>query len=291
MPQTSKGAINGLVTDNTGKPYWLINTETTKDASLGINTAGLYLTSKSSSGNQAVAVAAPFNPNVDPYQYTTPADAVIRQGSQAVLDAAGNVQTIQYYESGSNGYLLYAKGALGGPFAADIYADPTWQVKRGRPSIAVDAAGNPHIAYSTLWPSYGVRYATWTGSRWDGELIEQDGSTTGIDGTFPQVLLGGNGIPHVIYTDLLHGLLKHAFKDDGTWHIEAIDTISTPAAGGLLNGSLAAAMDSRGGIGVAYYDGGNWLKYAYLVPEPGTVALMLIGAVALARRVGRRRVA
>jgi hypothetical protein len=293
VPQTSKASVYGLVTDNAGKPYWLINTEGTTDGLLGVGVgaAGLYLASKNGTLNTGVKVSA-FPASQYLRQGSTlnaAPDAVIRQGGQAILDAQGNVQALQYYEISNSGYMLYGKGSTGGPFTTDGTADPTWQDRTGRPSIDVDTAGNPHIAYTQTWPTYGVRYSTWTGSHWEGDWIEQGGSDTGLIGTFPQVLVGDDGVPHVIYADLMHGLLKHAFKEDGTWQIETVDAIGTQATGGLLSGSMAAAMDSRGGIGVAYYDGANWLKYAYLVPEPGTL-LLALAAGAMALRRTRRKV-
>jgi hypothetical protein len=210
------------------------------------------------------------------------------QGGQAVLDAAGNVRTVQYTDYGS-GQLLYAAGPLGGPFQVIDNFDPGWQVKMGRPSIAADAAGNVHIAYAQQWPNYGLKYLTENGGSWDAEYIEQGGSVTGYIGTFPQVLVDHAGAVHVIYADLLNGLLKHAVKGPGGWQIEPIDTIGTQAAYGTPVGALAAAVDSRGGIGVAYWSAvQGQLKYAYLVPEPAS--LVLAGMAAAAGLLRRRRI-
>jgi hypothetical protein len=284
VPSTSKASLDGLVVSG-GKPYWLINTEGTTSTNPAISMPGFYLISQTGGTTTAVPVAL----NAASSIRTAATEQMLYQGGQAVLDAAGNLRTVQYTDMGG-GQLLYAAGPLAGPFHATDNFDAGWQVKMGRPSIAVDPAGNTHIAYPQQWPYYGLRYLSSNGGGWDAEYIEQPGSITGYIGTFPQVLVDNAGAVHVIYADLLNGLLKHALKGLGGWQIEAIDTIGTQTAYGMSAGALAAALDGRGGIGVAYWSPAQGqLKYAYLVPEPASLALVAMAAAAGLLRRRRMR--
>ena len=269
----------GMVADGSGQVQWI----TTSHASGTPN--GMYLYSKSGSTDVYTPMALGAIP-ATPYS----SGMSLQQGGQAVLDSSGNLHTIQFTDT-AGGQLLYAKGPIGGLFQVNDNFDAGWQEKIGWPSIAVDAAGNPHIAYTQLWPYYGVKHLSWNGAAWDSEWIEQGGSVSGYMGTFPQVVLDKAGTVHVIYADLLNGLLKDAVKGSGGWQIQSIDTIGTQGTYGTSAGAMAAAVDSRGGIGVAYWNPKDAaMKYAYLVPEPASLVLLATGGLALLRRRAGRQV-
>ncbi len=264
----------GLVTDAAGQPHWVMYHSTTGSVGYKVYTyaggAGTYTP-------LAMNVGSPVYNRYDD-------DGPLLQGGEAVLDAGGNLHFLQYLDAGG-GTLLYANGPLGGPFQVDDNFDPSWKVKLGLPSLAVDAGGTPHIAYTEQWPTYGLKYLTRSGDGWASEYIETGGDIGAYVGTSPDVLVDAAGQVHVFYADLANGLLKHAVKQASGWQIESIDTIGTQATGGVLAGSLSAAIDSTGGIGVAYYDAASSsLKYAYMVPEPATLALLAIGGLAVIRR-------
>ena len=269
----SFGGPYGLVADTGGNPQWIAAAH----LSFG-GPVGMYLYSKSGTTDVFTPISSAI-PAV-PYYSGMP----LQQGGQAVLDSSGNLHTVQFTDT-AGGQLLYAKGPVAGPFAVTDNLDAGWQEKAGRPSIAVDSAGNAHIAYTQLWPYYGVKCLNWNGSSWDTEWIEQGGNAGSYMGTYPQALVDKEGMLHVIYADLLNGLLKHAVKQAGAWQIESIDTIGTQATYGMSTGALAAAIDSRGGIGVAYWNPKDAaMKYAYLVPEPASLALLGIAVAAAVRR-------
>ena len=267
----------GMVADGYGQMQWITTSHPTGTP------AGIYVYSKSGSTDVYTPMALGATPALP-----SPFEMSLQQGGQAVLDSSGNLHTVQL--TGPGGVqLLYAKGPTGRPFTVTDDLDAGWQEKAGWPSIAVDAAGNAHIAYTQLWPYYGVKHLSWNGTAWASEWIEQGGNGSGYLGTFPQVVLNKAGTVHVIYADLLSGLLKDAVKGAGGWQIESIDTIGTQGTYGTSAGAMAAAVDSRGGIGVAYWNPKDAaMKYAYLVPEPVSLVLLAMGGLALLRRRSRR---
>ncbi|MEI6915539.1 MAG: hypothetical protein WCL39_10435, partial [Armatimonadota bacterium] len=66
------------------------------------------------------------------------------------------------------------------------------------------------------------------------------------------------GYPHVSYYDVTNGDLKHAWKDAGGWHTEAVDTT------GIVGWDSSIAIISAGIPRISYYDSTNSaLKFAY----------------------------
>jgi hypothetical protein len=255
----------GLVVDAAGQPWWLIHPEsvTFADSEMTIPTWGYYLVSKDAADN---VTKVPVAMATGGGRYEGPStERPFYQGGHALLDRFGNLHTIQYYPRGG-GTLLYAKGPQAGPLQVFDDLEAGWAVKLGRASVTVDAMGLPHIAYTQQWPGYGVKHLTWTGSAWVSEWIEQGGSVSGYLGTCPKILVDRVGRLHVVYGDPMHGLIKHAWKAQGLWQIETIDTVGMSTSRQLA-ALPAAAMDSQGGIGVVYWNNDNAeYKYAYRLP-------------------------
>ncbi len=255
--------VYGLAADGTGTLCWVINTEGYRQDPL-FPTAGYYVVS---SDSMDVVTAVPLLPGMAGYTYLYSSDAALRHGGAAVLDKYGNLHTVQSCDE--NGTLLYAKGPPAGPLSVNDNLDMSWRVKFGRPSIAVDAAGIPHIACTQGWPSYGLKHLYWTGSSWAGEWVETGGSVYGLLGTFPQVLVGRSGVLHVVYSDLLNNAIKHAVKVQGAWQVETIGTIAADPRQDVMRGAVVAGMDGLGGIGVVYRDAAGEVKYAYQATPVG----------------------
>ncbi len=263
----NNAGIFGVAADAGGQVHWLLNAAMTNaDTARGLDTPGYYLLDGTSATTMAVKVAPGIN--AFPNRYSLPEASPLHLGGQMLFDASGNLRTIQYYENGSDGVLLYATGPAGGPFAFMDMFDDGWEVKMGPASIAADPSGGVHVVYAQQWPYYGVKYLHWDGSSWSSEWVEKGGNILGYIGTFPKVVVDKAGLAHVVYADLAGGLLKHAVRGNAGWQIETIDTIGTQVVSGQMSGSLAAAMDSVGGIGVAYWSGWDFqLKYAYLTTK------------------------
>lgn len=81
-------------------------------------------------------------------------------------------------------------------------------------SLALDASGNPHIAYSggTITDP-NLKYAAWNGTAWDIQTIDSDGDT----GYWPALALDGAGAPHISYhtgAELIYAVWN---QNTGAW--------------------------------------------------------------------------
>ncbi|MEO6667475.1 MAG: hypothetical protein ABIO65_11990 [Nitrospiria bacterium] len=96
------------------------------------------------------------------------------------------------------------------------------------PSLATDAAGNPHIAYYTSNGS-AVLHAWREGGVWRFDLVDR---TTGF---YSDIEVDSQGRVHVVYSKLSPppSQIRYALKDASGWHVESLST----------NGSSTYATD------------------------------------------------
>ncbi len=128
----------------------------------------------------------------------------------------------------------------------------------GEITLALDAAGNPHISYvnGILSDPVGViaiRYAKWTGAAWDLVTIDDD-NTYGHTG----MALDHDGQAHFAYREspwFGEGLLRYARPDGGGWTIEWPDPDTSMKF-------ASVAIDSQNHPHIAYWLMGTGLKYA-----------------------------
>ena len=128
-------------------------------------------------------------------------------------------------------------------------------------SLALDAAGNPHIAFR-MGTSAVVGYAHWDGGAWQVQSVDQV--------SFPQTFglgslaLDANDNPHIVYNTFNNGsgnpeLLKHAYWDGAAWQVQTVDN-------GLVYDS-ALALDANGAPHAGYAIRSDFdtyvLKYAF----------------------------
>jgi len=111
-------------------------------------------------------------------------------------------------------------------------------------SLALDADGNPHIAYYDAFAD-DLRYAHWNGTAW----VLEDVDTMGDVGSSPTILLDSAERPHILYVDVdPTNLLKRSVKN-GTWKMEVVDSV-----GFVFRGSADAAWAPDGTLHACYYN-------------------------------------
>jgi hypothetical protein len=147
--------------------------------------------------------------------------------------------------------------------SALVVADPPVKLKWKRKtlgkgsasSIAVDAAGNPHVVFEQETPKYPegfvLTYARAEGAHWSFEEIKPG---HGLTSHHRALALGADGTPHVFHSaDAPEGgkNLEHAFRTDDGWQWETIE------AGGDVP---SIAIDDEGYLHVVHIMGGG-LRY------------------------------
>ena len=118
-------------------------------------------------------------------------------------------------------------------------------------SLALDDDGYPHISYTgDDGDSYCLKYALWTGTNWDLQIID---NSSGWVGEFNSLKLDSLGYAHISYYDNDGDYLKYASWNGQTWEIEIVSN-------GLAWGT-SLDLDSLGYPCIAYYGDGHVLNY------------------------------
>jgi len=175
------------------------------------------------------------------------------------LDQAGHPRISYYlYHAPDGSYLLKLK------FASFDGQKWTIETVDKRPetgkfnSLALDAAGRPHIAYSNV--SWGdLLYAAWDGSSWNFGDADSRRTHHHYVGIGNSVALDAAGNPHIAYLDSTDNVVKYTTFREGKWNTEVVDHLISK--GEVDHVSLKLDKQSR--PHVAYYDGGaGILKYS-----------------------------
>jgi hypothetical protein len=135
-------------------------------------------------------------------------------------------------------------------------------------SLALDAEGNPHIAYHDVGNG-DLKYASKSGGSWTVETVEPTGQT----GSFASLAIDAKGNPQIAYYDSTNHDLKFASKSGGSWTVETVDGSSRSCAGWLfvdVGWYASLALNAQGNPRIAYQDTSeiregeyaNDLKYA-----------------------------
>lgn len=175
------------------------------------------------------------------------------------LDKAGHPRISYYlYHSPDKTYILHLK------FAS--FDGTEWTIKtldkRGETgkfnSLAVDASGYPHIAYSNV--SRGdLLYAAWDGSHWNFSDVDSRRTHNDYVGIGNSITLDSAGNPHIAYFDVTKNLVKYAWLQDGVWKNEVVDELGEHGEAD----HVSLQLDRKNRAHLAYYDAGAAsLKYA-----------------------------
>jgi hypothetical protein len=200
-----------------------------------------------------------------------------------VLAPSGEPRIAYIEQSGTTAQLKYAHksclaaGCLTQTTAAQPTGEGTWTVEtipgaglvQGSVALALDAGGNPLIAY---YAGGELKYAFKSGSTWTIETVPDPAAD---EGRHVSIALSSTGTPHLAYYDVTNGDLKHAARTGGTWTVSQLD-----GASGDVGQYTAIALDATNRLHVSYYDVGNAdLRYRGPSP-PGANCCAACGAMA-----------
>ena len=188
-------------------------------------------------------------------------------GTDIAIGADGSVHVVWTAPDG----VWYASGP--DPFSAERVYDYGFSLKQagpiGRPSVTVDADGNPWVAYTTNSAGQEVRVATPLGSKWTTATVATIPQCAGCPQPGPTKIGVTPDGPMVAFVDSSTGEVKLARSSGGAW---SVDTVASGATGQGLD----LTVDADGNPIVSYFTADN-LEVATWVPEgaqwrTGTVA-------------------
>jgi hypothetical protein len=114
-------------------------------------------------------------------------------------------------------------------------------------SLVLDSSDNPHICYQGFNGNGGLKYASWTGSGWNIQVVDPEGGDYGIS-----LALDQQGNPHISYecensdgSDT--GELRYASWNGAKWVIQSVEKT------GATSLTSALAFDSEGIPHICYH--------------------------------------
>jgi hypothetical protein len=133
------------------------------------------------------------------------------------------------------------------------------------PSIGVDAAGTPHIAYlGTAQPdgTYPVHYRSYASSGWSDQVV----ATSEDPKTLVALAMAPDGRAHLIYKSQTD--LKYVVETSGRWVATQVDSLDEAGPEDDRYGfyDVSIDLDTAGRPHLSYEDTSGNLKYASLSP-------------------------
>jgi len=150
---------------------------------------------------------------------------------------------------------------------------PKWFEDMGPRSLALDAAGRPHVAYG----GDHLYYAWFDGAFWQQVIVDASPGA----GRYAVLALDAAGAPHFVYYDAVRSAVLYATRDGAGWRTETIQ------AGVTLDAPLGFALDAAGAPHAAYRDAttgavthahrttGGWLRESVDDASGGAVDVIL----------------
>jgi hypothetical protein len=133
-------------------------------------------------------------------------------------------------------------------------------------SLALDAQGNPHIAFAYMAEissgskagQYILKYASKNGDSWMLETADDDADVGQLS-----LALDAGGHPHIAYNDAMHSELKYSVKRDANWVIE------TPDLSEKVGLDASLALDTVDNAHIAYRHQGEFVPFPAPAPDYG----------------------
>jgi len=177
--------------------------------------------------------------------------------SSLAMDHQGQFH-IAHYDS-DNDDLRYSTGVPNGAWNTDV-VDTSGDTGRN-PSIAIDAAGDPHIVYRA-WNGWKLKYATLNPSspNWQVSTIENGGSIGDGTGESNSIFIDDSGTMHVAYTDETNGVLRYATRSTGV----------------TVTNEITVKFGQLGSVTAEVLDDSTIRLMTPAVSGPGTVTVSLI---------------
>lgn len=187
------------------------------------------------------------------------------------IDSNNRPHISWYVESGV--FLRYAELKDGAWFARTLD-------QQGLPgkwnSLALDAGGNPHIAYIEF-PLGQLRYTAFDGKIWTRTVVDAPGAKPGdlyTRGFGASLIFDKSGAALVVYYDLES--LKLARYSDGKWTVSTIEQLPSFGDWAWKQFRTSTALDSKGNLHIVFeskkglehlwWDGNEWRSRMLVVP-------------------------
>lgn len=139
---------------------------------------------------------------------SSPSDIYPGYMTSMAMDSQGQFHIAHYEDEYHD--LRYSTGVPNGQWTTTVVDSPGYTGRE--PSLAVDAADQPHIVYHT-WTGQNLKYATIdrATSNWTVTMM-----ASGTDvGEGNSILIDNNGVIHVAFCDEENGVLKYSTKSTG----------------------------------------------------------------------------
>ena len=174
------------------------------------------------------------------------------------VDHQGRFHIAHFDSHEDNEDLRYSVGVPNGAWSNTV-VDSSGDTGRN-PSIAIDAAGDPHIVYRS-WSGWKLKYATLNPSspNWQVSTIENGGSVGDGTGESNSIIID-DGTIHVAYTDETNGVLRYATKSTGV----------------TVTNEITVKFGQLGSVTADVLDDGTIRFTTPAVATPGSVTLSLI---------------
>ncbi len=164
------------------------------------------------------------------------------------IDAAGDPHVAYYWKANPDGTpsenLMYARRS-GGIWSL-VVVDSSTAVGQYC-SLALDTAGNPHIAYFDA-ASQALRYATSVAGAWTLEVVDNSANV----GLHTSMVLDDADQPHVAYQNRSDFGLRYASKSNGLWTIENVVSQNTTPALAVSAVQTSLDLDSNGNAHIVF---------------------------------------